>query len=156
MKTRLTQIPCKIAYDQKRFAFAVRLWAEALERHPKLGDDPRLQARYNAACAAAMAAAARGQGEAPLDGAAKAKFRRQAIDWLKAELKALGKILASDQPDDRAAVVQVLQHWKKESDLAGIRATEALAKLPEAERKEWQAVWAEVDVLLKRAQEPKP
>jgi hypothetical protein len=32
---------------------------------------------------------------------------------------------------------------------------EALARLPEPERNEWQALWAEVEALLKRAQEPK-
>jgi hypothetical protein len=53
-------------------------------------------------------------------------------------------------------VVEALQHWDKDSDLAGIRATQSLAKLPEAERKEWQAIWAEVESLLKRARDAKP
>jgi hypothetical protein len=36
----------------------------------------------------------------------------------------------------------------------GIRDLEALAMLPEAERKEWQALWAEVAMLLKKASWP--
>jgi len=155
VKTRLALMPFKAAYDDKKFALAVRLWTEALERHPKLGDDPLTLARYNAARAAAMAASGQGQCEPPLDDAAKTKLRSQALDWLKAELKALEKLLASGQPQVRAAVVQALQHWNQDSDLAGIRAARALAGLPEAERQEWQEVWAEVEALLKRAREPK-
>jgi len=37
-------------------------------------------------------------------------------------------------------------------NLAGVRDPGALAKLPEPERKEWQAIWADVDALLNRAQ----
>ena len=47
--------------------------------------------------------------------------------------------------------MQTLQHWKVDPDLAGVRDAAALAKLPEAERKEWRTLWAEVDRLLKRA-----
>ena len=51
----------QVAYDQKKFAFAVRFFAEALANDPKLGDDRQTQHRYNAACAAARAAAGEGQ-----------------------------------------------------------------------------------------------
>ena len=47
----------QIAYDQKKFAFATRLWAEALDTDPKLGDDRQAGHRYKAARAAALAAA---------------------------------------------------------------------------------------------------
>jgi hypothetical protein len=156
VQTRLGQIRFNTAYDEKKFASAARLWTEELERHPKLADDPLTQARYNAARAAAMAAGGQGQDEPPLDDAAKTTLRRQAIDWLRADLTALGKLLAPGTPEARAAVLEALQHWNKDSDLRGIRAAEALAKLPEAERKECQALWAEVEALLKRAREPKP
>ena len=35
--------------------------------------------------------------------------------------------------------------------LAGLPDAEALASLPEAERKEWQALWADVEALIARA-----
>jgi hypothetical protein len=35
--------------------------------------------------------------------------------------------------------------------LAGVRGPEALARLPEAERPEWQKLWEEVAALQKRA-----
>jgi len=54
----------------------------------------------------------------------------------------------------RAAVMQTLQRWKADTDLAGIREESALAKLPEDERKACRALWAEVEVVLKKAQSP--
>ena len=45
-----------------------------------------------------------------------------------------------------------LSHWKVDPDLVSIRDPAALAKLPEAERQEWQKLWSEVDALLQRAQ----
>ena len=103
----------QMAYDRKHFAAAARLWAEALASDPKLGDDRQAGHRYNAACAAALAAAGQGKDEPPPDDAAKAKLRRQALDWLKAELTAWTKLLESGPPQARPTVVQTLQHWKR-------------------------------------------
>ena len=47
--------------------------------------------RYNAACAAALAASGQGKDDPPPDDAAKAKLRQQARDWLKAELVGVGQ-----------------------------------------------------------------
>ncbi len=46
---------------------------------------------------------------------------------------------------------QTLTSWKADGDLAGVRDPDALARLPEAERKDWQALWADVEVILTRA-----
>jgi len=143
----------RIAYDQKKFAFATRLWAEALASDPKLGDDRQIQPRYNAARAAALAAASQGKDEPPLDDAAKAKLRRQALDWLRAELTVWTKQLASAPPQARPAIVQTLSHWQKDPDLAGIRVAAALAKLPAEEQKAFTQLWADVAALLKKAKE---
>ena len=128
----------RIAYNQKKLAFATRLWAEALSSDPKIGDDRRAQPRYSAARAAALAAAGQGKDEPPLDEAAKAKLRRQALDWLKAELTGWTKLFESGPPQDRPTVARALAHWRQDGDLAGIRNAEALARLPEAEQKEWR------------------
>ena len=48
--------------------------------------------------------------------------------------------------------MQTLGHWKVDMNMAGVRDPEALAKLPEPERKEWQSLWSDVDSLLERAQ----
>jgi eukaryotic-like serine/threonine-protein kinase len=144
------------AYDTKRYALATRLWSEALETDPKLADDRQAQHRYNAACAASLAGCGQGQDDPSPDAAAKANLRKQALDWLKAELAVWLKLVESGPPRARAFIVQTLDHWKKDTDLAGIRDEKELAKLPESECKEWQSLWSDVDALSKRTQETKP
>ena len=56
----------------------------------------------------------------------------------------------------RAQVDQTLEGWRHDTDLTALRSPQALAKLPEAQRKEWQALWADVDALLKLAVPKKP
>jgi serine/threonine protein kinase/Tfp pilus assembly protein PilF len=138
----------RMAYDKSRHLTASRLWAKALEIDPKLGDDRRAQHRYNAACSVALAAAGQDKDEPAPDEPLRARLRNQALDWLKAELVTWGKLLESGPPQARAAVAQTLRHWKVDPDLAAVRDADALAQLPEAERKEWQALWADVDALL--------
>ena len=126
-------------------------WAEAFQAQPKLAEDMKVQNRYNAACAAALAGSGQGKDDPPLDDATKARWRKQAIDWLKADLAAWSKILASGPPQVRQAITQTLQHWKADTDLAGLRDAAALAKLPDDEQKACRALWAEVDALLAKA-----
>jgi serine/threonine-protein kinase len=141
----------QMCYEKALHAAAARLWADALSAEPKLAEDRQTLHRYNAACAAALAGTGQGRDEQPPDEAAKAKLRSQALDWLKAELAAWTKLLESGQPQARADVEQNMTHWKQDSDLAGVRDADALAKLPADERTAWQALWGDVDSLLKRA-----
>jgi tetratricopeptide (TPR) repeat protein len=140
----------QICYNTKRFATAARFWAEALQAYPKLADVRQTQFSYKAACAAALAAAGAGKDEPQPDDVAKTKLRGQALAWLKTDLAAWSKLLDSD-PQSRPTIVQTLQHWKVDTDLSGVREGEALKKLPEPDRKQWQALWADVEALLKRA-----
>jgi hypothetical protein len=133
-------------------AASARLWADALAADPKLAEDRRAQHRYNAACSAALAGCGQAKDDPPPDEIARAALRRQAQGWLEAERAAWAQSLETGPPQSRAAIVKALQHWRRDPDLAGIRDPEALAKLPEAERREWQALWGEVDALLKRAE----
>jgi hypothetical protein len=50
--------------------------------------------------------------------------------------------------------VQTLNHWQRDTDLAGIRDTAALAKLPEDEQKAFTQLWADAAALLKKAETP--
>ncbi|MFO0953619.1 MAG: hypothetical protein U0835_21190 [Isosphaeraceae bacterium] len=138
------------AYDLGRHALAARLWAEALQADPKLADDRRAQQRYNASCAAALAAGGQGIDEPPPDASAKAKLRNQALGWLKAELSAWARLVESRPPQAKSFVAQTLDHWKRDTDLAGVRDPQALEKLPEAERAAWRGLWGEVDALRAR------
>ena len=145
----------QLAYDRKNYAAGIRLWAEAFEADPACASDLKTGNRYNAACTAALAGAGQGKDNPPPDEAARRSCRTQARGWLRADLGLWSKQLDTGKAQDRAAVTATLSHWKQDTDLASIRDAEALAKLPEAERKEWQALWADVDSLLERAQGPK-
>jgi hypothetical protein len=128
-----------------------QLRAEALAADPNLVDDRRSGHRYNAACAAALAGAGQGNDVPPPDAAARTKLRQQSRDWLKPELLSWTKLLESGNLQAGPAIVRTLTHWKEDSELAGIRDVDALAKLPSDEQKEWRTFWDEVDLLLERA-----
>jgi tetratricopeptide (TPR) repeat protein len=144
----------QMLYGAKRYAAAARLWSEALAADPKLGDDREAQHRYIAACAAALAASGRAEGELPPDAAAKTELRRKALDWLRAELAAWSKVLDSGDPKARVAVAATLRHSKQDTDLAGVRDGDAIATLPADERRAWEALWKDVDALLKGEARP--
>jgi tetratricopeptide (TPR) repeat protein len=137
-----------------RFAAAARFFAEAFAASPKRADDLQAGHRYNAACAAALAAAGKGQGAAKLDDKERATLRRQALDWLKADLAAWTKLLDKGAPQARSLVQRRLRHWQKDPDLAGLRDPDALARLPQDQRQAWGRLWADVADLLKRTHDP--
>jgi tetratricopeptide (TPR) repeat protein len=95
--------------------------------------------RYAAARAAALAAGGQNKKKPPQGEAAKAKFRRQALGWLNAELTNWSRV----QPP-RVFIVRNLWHWQEDRALAGIRDQAALAKLPPEEQKVFTQVWADV------------
>ena len=142
------------AYELTRHAVAARLWQEALEADPRLGDDRQAQHRYNAACAAALAGCGRGKDDPPPSDAQKVKLRRQALDWLTAELGTWAKLLPMANSEQRGESKATLEHWQRDTDLAGIREDAELAKLPETERAAFRQLWADVDALLKKALSP--
>jgi hypothetical protein len=113
------------------------------------------QHRYNAACAAALAAAGKGVDAAMLKEQKRTRLRKQAIDWLQDDLAAWTKVVGKGSAPAKAAVRRTLEDWQKDPDLAGLRAA-ALAKLPEEEQKAWRKLWAEVKAVLKKAGEKAP
>jgi Tfp pilus assembly protein PilF len=136
------------------YAASARFYTDAFAEQPKLADDPRKQHRYNAACAAALAAAGQGKDADKVDAKERTRLRKQALDWLRADLAMWGKVL--DKANVQAkTVVQQMRHWQTDPDLAGVRDQEALKKLPEPERNEWQKLWADVTALLIRAEAKK-
>jgi tetratricopeptide (TPR) repeat protein len=146
----------QMCYDDKSYAAALRFWSEALEEDPKLGDNRRAQHRYNAACCALLIESGRGKDATPLDNAARTDLRRRAFAWLEAELGAWSTLLETGSPRDRSTVVTTIRWWPRDPDLATVRDADALAKLPEAERKDWQAFWKEYDALMCKGGETKP
>jgi serine/threonine-protein kinase len=137
---------------RKEYAAAVRFYAEAFAVEPKLADKVGGEDRYNAACAAALAGCGEGRDAAGLDDKERARLRRQALEWLRADLGAWRQLLEKGPDQARPAVAKTLQHWLADADFAGVRGPEATAKLPEAERQAWQQLWKDAADLLKRAQ----
>jgi eukaryotic-like serine/threonine-protein kinase len=137
-------------HKRQFFAASAAVWSAGFAADPKLAEDMKAQNRYNAACSAAMAAAGKGIEKPPLDEQAKTRWRKQALDWLGADLAYWAKQAESSEPEARARIGQALQHWTKDSDLAGIRVEEAVNQLAEDEQRACLALWKEVDRLLKK------
>jgi tetratricopeptide (TPR) repeat protein/tRNA A-37 threonylcarbamoyl transferase component Bud32 len=136
---------------KRRYAAAALLYREAFRVEPKLGEDPRSEHRYNAACAAALAGCGKGKDAASLDAKERSRLRSQAVAWLRADLTAWRNLLEKAPKQVPSSVGQTLRHWQKDTDLAGVRDRAALAKLPEAERKDWAKLWGDVAALLAKA-----
>ena len=138
---------------KKLYAASARFYGEAFDHDAKLADNMQQQFRYNAACAAVLAGSGKGEDAAKLDDKDQARLRKQALDWLHADLDAWNKLLLGDPEKDRALVQQTLEHWQQDSELEGIRDPAALEKLPDAERRACEKLWAAVGELLTRVKE---
>jgi tetratricopeptide (TPR) repeat protein/serine/threonine protein kinase len=132
-------------------AAAARFYAEAFAAEPKLTEDLGTGHRYNAACAAALAGCGQGKDAGKLDDQQRARLRRQALTWLRADLMTWHSILEKDPNKAGPAVLQQMQHWQGDTDFVGVRGPDGIARLPEAERPEWHKLWEEVAALGKRA-----
>jgi hypothetical protein len=73
------------------------------------------------------------------------------VAWLRADLTAWQDLLQKAPKQTRLSIRETLRSWQKDTDLAGVRGQAALAKLPEAERREWAKLWGEVVALLAKA-----
>jgi tetratricopeptide (TPR) repeat protein len=140
---------------KKLYLDSARLFAAGFAADPKLAEDLKTWNRYNAACCAVLAAAGQGLDAGPLSAPERARLRRQALLWLRADLARWSQQLAQGTPQAQALVRQTLAHWQRDPDLAGIRDAAGVAWLPEAERIACRQFWADVDALLKRAGSPK-
>ncbi len=141
----------QFCYDKQLHATAARFWTEAFQAEAKLADDMTAQNRYTAACSAALAGASKSKEDPPPSAEAQGKLRQQALDWLRADRGYWSTTAEGGSPQSMAAVIRTLQHWKTDPDLAGIRDTDALERLSDAERTALRAFWSEVEATLKRA-----
>jgi serine/threonine-protein kinase len=153
------------------YAKAARLYADAFADDPHLADEmnrdclSRIRAReapgdraniFNTPCRylAARCAALAGQGQGAdgesLDDAERRKWRRQARDWLFADLPTWETMLAGDSGVDRDFARQILSRWQTDPELAGLRDQTELNELETAEREECRALWNRVNEVLNR------
>jgi Tfp pilus assembly protein PilF len=136
--------------QKKAPAAAARLYADAFQAEPALADDLQEGDRFTAARAAALAGCGQGRDAADLDEAGRALWRKQALEWLRADLQAWAKRLDGADADDRAEVRTALQRWQSAPDLAGLRDAASLEKLSEAERAAWSGFWKDVSSLMEK------
>jgi serine/threonine-protein kinase len=137
----------RLCRDFGRPHAAARLYVLAFAARPALADDPGAFYRYAAACAAAGAAAGEGYDGARLSGPERAGLRRQALDWLRADMA-----LRTRQFQTGKSIDWAVAFWQPDPDLGSVRDPAALAKLPAEERASWQRLWADVAAL--RAADP--
>jgi serine/threonine-protein kinase len=162
-----------ICQFQGRHHAAARLYADAFARDPALAEDLTAEWRrraalgdkqpvgrleelvavccYPAARSAALAGCGRGEDGANLSAAERARWRKQARDWLRADLAMWAKALDGGSRTARSLVRNLLTQWQADPDLAGLRDPAALAGLPEAECTDWQRLWADVQAVLAKA-----
>jgi hypothetical protein len=116
--------------------------------------------RYRAEVAARQAEAERvlwlshatregGEAFPPAAEDARAQLRHQVLSLLRAELAAQAQRLSSASPAEATAARQVLEVLRGLPVLSGVRDPAGLANLPEPERRMWQALWQEVEGLLR-------
>jgi hypothetical protein len=136
---------------KRLYGTAARLWEDALTTKLELAEDLQQGHRYNAACSAALAGCGQGDDAVSFDAVTRARWRKQALDWLRADLAQWTRQLGSGTPQVRTEVQETLQHWRNDPDLAGLRDEAKLGQLPASEREQCRKLWAEVDALLARA-----
>jgi serine/threonine-protein kinase len=122
---------------------AARLYREIFTKEPAAvrGSTPAGANLANPVCAAARAGTGEGKDAAGLPEAERAAWRRTALGWLR-DLLALARQTADGPAAEIAG--RSLAGLLRDNDLRAVRDEPGLAKLPPAERREWEAAWAEV------------
>jgi hypothetical protein len=65
-----------------------------------------------------------------------------------------GKKIENGPAQARLAARERLQHSQSDPELAGVRDSNELARLPNEEREQWERLWSEVDALHRRVSGP--
>jgi WD40 repeat protein/Flp pilus assembly protein TadD/tRNA A-37 threonylcarbamoyl transferase component Bud32 len=139
--------------ERKRFfRAAARGYAALLAEDAKRAGNQKPDYREAAARCAAFVAAGQGEDAIRLDDEEKARWRKQACDWLRADLETWRGMLGKGSRNGAAAVADKLELWLKDDDFRTVRGAKALATLPEAERRGWEKLWADVADMVEQAQ----
>jgi hypothetical protein len=163
-----TMLYARMCKGLHRYAASVRFAEEAFAEDPSLIKKPDGGGIY-AAASAVLGGCGPGKDDPPLDEEVWARLRGRTLKWLREDLAESKTLLEKgldldpgsqgrslSKADALSRLRRSLENRKTSRDLRGVRDPERLAKLPEAERREWQAVWAEVDALIVKAGGGKP
>src|SRR5262249_40878079 len=88
-------------------------------------------------------AAGQGPAMAPPGEPGRTGLRRKVLGWLRADLELTTKLVSEGK-----VMGLSLSAWQADPALASVRDPAELAKLPDAERKEWQRLWGAVAALV--------
>src|SRR5262249_18723521 len=102
---------------KRQFRTAACWYAEAFAAQPALATDLQAGRRLAAARSAALVGCGQGEEAAVLDEAERARWRRQALDWLRADLTLLTQRLHDGPPAARAQAQRLLQSWQRDRAL---------------------------------------
>jgi serine/threonine protein kinase/Flp pilus assembly protein TadD len=139
----------QLCYYRKFYVASARMRTEAFRRDAELANDLQAANRYDAACAAALAAEGRDVDVGALSDEESAIWRKQALEWLRADLTGATKVGEAGKPLDRVQCRMRLRHWQSDPDLASVRDPALVAKLPPDEQKAWNRLWADTENLVK-------
>jgi tetratricopeptide (TPR) repeat protein len=137
---------------------AARFYEQAFAAEPTLANEQKTPHRFRAAATAALAGYGQSEDADKPDEKERGRLRRQALDWLRADLEGWRRQLdmAPNKAEVAAHVTKLLQVWLTAPGYAGVREAESLAKLPEAERSPWQKFWNDVAETLDRVRGKAP
>jgi WD40 repeat protein/serine/threonine protein kinase len=138
--------------ERSEYTEAMQLLKQVSEAHPQWFSDPRTFFRYNSACCAARAASDLGTKSATT--ADRAAWRRNAFNWLKADLLAWKQLASSPA---RSSALSSLENWLVDPDLSSLRSGLARIPMPAEERIEWDKLWVDVrGIIAELSKSPEP
>jgi serine/threonine-protein kinase len=135
---------CKLAiilHAAGRHAEACKDMVDAIREHPDLAGDPRTCLRYNAACLSVNCADGLGENAPPE--AERPAYRKQALDFLTADVAGVREVAAKSP----AQAHRLMQVWLADKDLDCVREPTSVDRLPADERDAWNRLWTEVRAL---------
>jgi tetratricopeptide (TPR) repeat protein len=135
----LTHLSVALSGSGQPFA-GLRTLRDAAKDHPDWWDDLEVGFRYNSACCAVLAGSGQGKDAPPV--AQQPGLRKEARDWLAADLAAWRQLVVNKA--DREKVHEQMTHWLEDEDLNWVRDMNMLKNLPAAERTEWEKLWGDV------------
>jgi serine/threonine protein kinase/Flp pilus assembly protein TadD len=130
---------------------AARLYALAFADRAALASNHQVGHRLQAARAAALAGCGQGNDSPMPSAGERARWRRQALTWLRADLAAWTRGVQSSTPATHTRVQEVLAGWQRDPALAGLRDARHVASLPPEEQAACQRLWTDVMALLEQA-----
>src|SRR5262249_45413256 len=120
----------QLCFLKKYHVAATLFFRDAFAAHPSLAGNVPSGVRYNAACAAALAGCRQGLDADRWDDGERARWRRQAHDWLREDLAWWVKVIDNGNAQTHGPVRHQMRYWQSDASFAGVRTSAALDRLP--------------------------